>query len=142
MFAEKGAGLLEALGMGIDLADVPQRRARQGQQVLIHLEALFPDDVTVMAADQIVDFRNAAGGRVLDWQDAILDFVALDGDDDVFEMDVIHFEDRHAGKIFFQGLVAEGSLHALVAYADWGRPARAGGYCPPGSGSANPGSPP
>ena len=46
--------------------------------------------------------------------------MALDGDDDVFEMDVIHFDDRHAGKIFFQGLVAEGSLHALVAYADWG----------------------
>lgn len=74
--------------------------------------------MAVIAADQVVDFRDAARGRVFNGQDAVLDFVVLDGHDDILEMDIVHFDLRHAGEIVFQGLVAEGALHALVAYAD------------------------
>ena len=74
--------------------------------------------MTVILPHQVIHFRDASGGRILNGQYAVFDLMVLDRCHYILKMDKIHFYFGNAGKIVFQGLMAERTFHPLVTDTD------------------------
>ena len=118
MLPEKFSALFQPLGMGIDLFQIFYFRTGKTQQVLIHLDDLFPDDMTVILSHQVIHFRDASGGGVLNGQYAVFDFVILNCCHYILKMDKIHLHFGNVRKVVFQRLMAERTFHSLIPDTD------------------------
>ena len=104
--------------MGINLFQIFYSGTGETQQVLIHFDNLFPDNMTVILPHQIIHFRDASGGRVFNRQYAIFNLVILNRNHYILKMDKIHFHFGNVREVVFQGLVAERTFHSLISDTD------------------------
>ena len=86
MLQQKALALAESLWMGINKLHILQLCTGHGHEILRDLQRRFADDVAWLGVKQIVDFVDAAGGRIFDRQHAVVVFSVDDAIDDVLEM--------------------------------------------------------
>ena len=83
---------------------------------MLYLHAFFTGNMAVIAAHKVINFRNAAGRRIFNRQDAITDFAVFYGFYHVFKHGIVMPVNILSRKIFFHSFMAVRTFHAKTAY--------------------------